>query len=188
MSSLREVFQRSSKSDDCESKLPLKVIELGTGCGVVGISLAQMLPSCDVLLTDLPEVEDLVSRNVALARLAQGSALNFQTLDWDDNLEEGISRSSYDVIVVSDCTYNSDSLPALVRVLEKLVSTSSPRAVVLVALKRRHESETVFFDLMEKRGFQIYDREVVLLPSLVPTAEDGVERVEMYAFRWNDER
>lgn len=149
-----------------------------------------MLRNSEVLLTDLPAAEELVSRNMSISRRAEGSALDFRVLDWDDDGDAGedIYGSKYDMIVVSDCTYNSDSLPALVRVLRRLVSTSSPEATVLVALKRRHESEKVFFELMEGAGFRVYDREIVLLPSLVVTAEDEVEGVEMYAFRWRDER
>lgn len=184
MVALREAFRRTTTENQS-----LNVIELGTGCGVVGISLAQMLPNCKALLTDLPAAEELVSRNMSISRRAEGSSIDFRELDWDDDdTGNDIYASEYDMIVVSDCTYNSDSLPALVRVLRGLVSTSSPEAMVLVALKRRHESEKVFFELMEEAGFWVYEREVVLLPSLLVTAEDEAEGVEMYVFRRKDER
>ncbi|KAK2766710.1 hypothetical protein FQN54_006024 [Arachnomyces sp. PD_36] len=186
MVSLREIFQRNNAPSG-ESG-PLSAIELGTGCGVVGIGLAQMLRNCKALLTDLPAAEELASRNISNSQLAEGSRLEFRALDWDDeDAGEDIYGSTYDMIIVSDCTYNSDSLPALVRVLSKLTSTSSPGAMVLVAMKRRHASEEVFFELMENAGFWIYDQGCVLLPSLVVTAEDGVEKVEIYAFRWRNE-
>lgn len=189
MGALREGFQRSTTGSDGGEPQSLSIIELGTGCGVVGISLVQILRNCKVLLTDLPAAEELVSRNMSISRRVEGSSLDFQVLDWDDDdVGNDIYASVYDMIVVSDCTYNSDSLPALVKVLRKLVGTSSPDAMVLVALKRRHDSEKVFFELMEKAGFWVYEREVVLLPSLLMTAEDEVEGVEIFVFRWRDER
>ncbi|TKA37194.1 hypothetical protein B0A55_13625, partial [Friedmanniomyces simplex] len=51
----------------------LNVIELGCGCGSVGISLAQSIPDCNVLLTDLPEVTELVEANIERMKPAMSS-------------------------------------------------------------------------------------------------------------------
>lgn len=131
----------------------LRVIELGTGCGIVGIALAQRLPRCAVVLTDLQEAQDIANRNAKLAQPALGSSIQFEVLDWDEPLPEQVRAQTYDLIIVSDCTYNADSLPTLVRTLKALTEIS-PEAAVLVCLKRRHESEDVFFTLMEGAGFE----------------------------------
>ena len=141
---------------------PLQVVELGAGCGIVGIALATMLDHCKVLLTDLPEVEEIVLRNLNEAHLKPSSTVEYRTLDWDEPPSDLCSQP-IDLILVSDCTYNADSLPTLVSVLDRLVRTS-PDALVLVALKRRHESEAVFFDLMESAAF-IAQRATLRLPA-----------------------
>ncbi|RAL08930.1 protein N-lysine methyltransferase family protein [Aspergillus homomorphus CBS 101889] len=143
---------------------PLHAIELGSGCGIVGIALAELLPECSVTLTDLPEVEEIVTKNIAVARPAQSSALQFQTLDWDEALPKDLCSGSVDLVLVSDCTYNADSLPALVSVLDRLLQMS-PDAVILVALKRRHESETIFFELMRSAGLCNLHLDCMQLPS-----------------------
>jgi hypothetical protein len=154
---------------------PLQVVELGAGCGIVGIALAQMLPNCSVLLTDLPEVEEIITRNINAAQPATMSSLHYQNLDWDDP-PENLCSKPIDLILVSDCTYNSDSLPALVSALDRLVRTS-PEAIILVALKRRHDSETVFFELMESADFAA-DKDSTLIPS----QHDEEDEIEFYCY------
>lgn len=159
------------------SKNHLQVIELGSGCGVVGIALAQMLLRCSITLTDLAEVNDIMARNLQIAQSATNSATRFKVLDWEEELDTEITKEPIDLVLVSDCTYNADSLPALVQVLDRLVQ-SSPDAVVLVSLKRRHESEAVFFDLMRQSALIVLEESVHSLPA----AYSEKDRIEMYLF------
>ncbi|KAL4754169.1 hypothetical protein BDW72DRAFT_148415 [Aspergillus terricola var. indicus] len=144
---------------------PLNVIELGSGCGIFGIALAELLPQCSVLLTDLPEVEEIITKNITVAQPAHASKIHYRPLGWEEELPDDLfGNQSIDLILVSDCTYNADSLPALVSVLGRLVNLS-PHAVVLVALKRRHESESVFFDLMQSASLHDLHSHHMQLPS-----------------------
>lgn len=156
---------------------PLNVIELGSGCGIVGIALAKLLPQCSVLLTDLPEVEDIITRNISTAQLAPSSEIQYQNVDWDEELPHDLCNTTVDLILISDCTYNADSSPALVSVLSQL-ARKSPKAIILVALKRRHDSEAVFFDLMQSAGFGALDKDIVRLPSQY----GEFDRIEMYCY------
>ncbi|KAK5112894.1 hypothetical protein LTR62_003716 [Meristemomyces frigidus] len=129
----------------------LHAIELGCGCGSVGISLAQSIPDCDVLLTDLPEVTELVEANIARMNPAIASQVHFQSLDWQQPLDERLRTRTNDLIIVSECTYNTDTLAALITTLVNLV-TRSPKAVIVLATKTRHESESAFFPLARNAG------------------------------------
>nr|POE51544.1 upf0665 family protein c23c4.06c [Quercus suber] len=132
----------------------LNLIELGCGCGSVGISVAQAIPDCDVLLTDLPEARELVQLNIARMQPAMSARVRFQPLDWEEHaqLPEALRRRTNDLIVVSECTYNVDTLQPLVDTLVALVDRS-PKAVIIVATKTRHDSEKAFFDLMRAAHF-----------------------------------
>ncbi|KAF2749258.1 hypothetical protein M011DRAFT_439592 [Sporormia fimetaria CBS 119925] len=162
----------------------LRVIELGTGCGIVGISIAQFTENADVILTDLPEAEEIVERNISCARLAEGTKASFLQLDWDDDLPTDLlpninSEGTIDLIVASDCTYNADSSPALVNILQRLAKVSSG-APVMIAMKKRHDSEEVFFQLMADAGFQ--EEDVVQMP--LPGDEHSEnETVFVHTFR-----
>ncbi len=94
------------------SNKSLRVLELGTGCGIVGIAVAQSLQQTSVLLTDLLDAQEIVQRNIEQATLTKGSSLKFQELNWDDeNVPEDLRSPAapLDLIVAADCTYNPDS-------------------------------------------------------------------------------
>lgn len=90
----------------------LQVLELGTGCGIVGISLAHTISNANVLLTDLSEAREIVQHNIDQAHLANGSSIKFQELNWDDDLPTDVT-SPLDLVLAADCTYNPDSRSAL---------------------------------------------------------------------------
>src|SRR4051812_20206947 len=69
----------------------LNCIELGTGCGVVGLGLAQALPNCNVLLTDLPEAEGIVKWNMLATRPASNTVISFEVVDWEKDLPTSVS-------------------------------------------------------------------------------------------------
>ena len=159
------------------------VLELGSGCGIVGIAFTQMVPHCNVLLTDLPAALNLLHDNISKARLASGSKVTADTLDWDDVLPEKVTAQAYDLILLSDCTYNVDSLPALVRTLKSLISFS-PAAHIIISMKVRHPSEVVFFDLMLKEAMTITEHTRITLPDdHRSTIDVELEFVDIYTFR-----
>ncbi|KAL5341301.1 putative methyltransferase-domain-containing protein [Aspergillus crustosus] len=161
-----------------EHSSPLNVLELGSGCGIVGIAIAKLFPQCSVLLTDLPEVEEIVSKNIAAAQPAHGSKINYRPLEWEEEIPDDLfDTPSIDLIFVSDCTYNADSLPALVSVLSRLVQLS-PHALIVVALKRRHESESVFFELMQSAGLH----DLHLHRMELPSQHEQWDEIELHSY------
>ena len=91
----------------------LRVLELGTGCGIVGMTLASVVPNCHVTLSDLPEAREIVEKNISecVLTLTNGSNLSFEELDWDDQIPAWLARpeSRIDLVLAADCTYNPDS-------------------------------------------------------------------------------
>lgn len=159
------------------------VLELGSGCGIVGLGLAQMLPGCEVLLTDLPEAEEIITLNITASTPAHSSSTSFCVLDWEESIPESIGDRQYDLILVSDCTYNSDRIPALVRTLSDLGKTS-PNAVIILSTKVRHSSEAIFFDLMSASGFGIRSHSTTPLPIMHQGGnEDEFDLAHIYVFR-----
>lgn len=154
----------------------LNVLELGAGCGIVGISLA--IGFADVkklLLTDLPEATEIIQKNISSMYLP--SSLKHQVLDWSSPLPSNVSDTKWDLVVVADCTYNPDVVPDLVQTLKRLAE-GNKYVVVLLAMKVRHESEMVFFDLMKTSGFDMKEKCKIPLPVL--GGED--EEIEIFLF------
>ncbi|KAF2752817.1 hypothetical protein EJ05DRAFT_542400 [Pseudovirgaria hyperparasitica] len=161
-------------------KTPLRVIELGSGTGVVGLSIAKWHPSAMVVLTDRGEAEAIILQNIATNQ-GLSSKTSFTRLDWEEELPARVQESgdAFDVVVVADCIYNSDTTPFLVQTLVRLVDRS-PSAMIIMTMKIRHPSEAIFFELMRDKGFVEFDH------STLPNPPSDDEQIEMHLFRRGD--
>ena len=74
--------------------------------------------------------------------------------------------------------------PALVHTLS-LVGRSSPDVVVAIAMKMRHASEQVFFDLMADAGFVSTAKLTFALPG---DEEVGEESVDLHVYKSSSSR
>ncbi|OCK82463.1 hypothetical protein K432DRAFT_349001 [Lepidopterella palustris CBS 459.81] len=157
----------------------LRILELGAGTGIVGISLAQTIPDAEILLTDLPAARALIQKNISVMSPAMNSSAAFCVLDWEDeSLPRAVGERVWDIVLVADCTYNPDSSPALVRTLAALVKRS-PKVIVIVAMKVRHPAEAVFFDLMAAAAFVVGSHTVLNLPG---NSETTGEKIDVLVF------
>ncbi|KAF2255478.1 hypothetical protein BU26DRAFT_528170 [Trematosphaeria pertusa] len=159
----------------------LKVLELGTGCGMVGISIAQVIEGAHVMLTDLSEAEEIVKRNIQTAKPAKDSTLEFRELDWEEDLPASCRSAHIGLVIAADCTYNPDSCPALVNTCHR-IAKASPNVFVAIAMKIRHSSEEIFFDLMRDAGFHSTQSLAYPLPG---DEKSGEETVHLYVYRYD---
>ncbi|KAK6529726.1 hypothetical protein TWF281_008888 [Arthrobotrys megalospora] len=148
----------------------LRVLELGAGCGLAGIVLHTLLPSTTVTLTDLPITTEITSKNLTSNSTDNNSSISYHPLDWASPLPEWCASTTYDLILVADCTYNTASIPYLVGVLDELCKLS-PEVVILLAHKVRHNSEEMFFEMAGEKG--ISKKESVVF-------EMAGDRVDLY--------
>jgi methylase of polypeptide subunit release factors len=79
------------------SRSKITVLELGTGCGVVGIALAKFYPGAKIQVTDLPDAEELAQYNVDIARLGN---IEYQNLDWAEEIPDSVKTNGLDLILV----------------------------------------------------------------------------------------
>lgn len=187
----------------------INILELGSGVGILGITLGSIiwkaarvqgkeLRHATVLLSDLPEAEERAGFNMSHARTAYESCrpeqtvttLQYENLSWDDGMEGRfgpLAQSHYwDYIVLSDCTYNVDSLPALVGTLSALHLSNQKKAAgehddvkkitsVVLATKPRHSSEQALFEMLAAENWSHRLLKPIPLPKI--DAED--EAVEI---------
>ena len=176
-SNLPRLLQRSDPQG-------LSILELGSGCGITGLHIADLCLKSTVLLTDLPDAIEILDRNVEFAQsVSSGYKLATAALDWDVRVPEMIAKQRFDLVVLSDCTYNSDSIPGLVKTLSS-IARSSLHTLIVISLKVRHDSEAIFFDLMTRADFIRAEHTAIPLPDRCrsETGQD-LEMVEIYAYR-----
>ena len=194
----------------------LNILELGCGVGILSIGIAAMLPHwrqaysneekrqrCNILLTDLSDAKERAERNIEHLNDPDMDEehydsfldISFEVLDWDESKQGRFgpqARSKkWDLIILSDCTYNVDMIPALVGSLSALhrhnvivsPGAGSPKSPVessvFIATKPRHASEKILFDVMKNEDWEIKESQIVALPSA--GAEE--EQVEFYLFQ-----
>ena len=185
----------------------LNILELGCGVGILGLSLAAILNSGrsprvgrgnHILLTDLPEAEERARGNIAhaeykgnkIATAASTTSVGYENLDWEDGREgrfpSAVQSRAWDLVMLSDCTYNVDMLPALVGTLSALHEANAAqgpklpkfRTRVLLATKPRHASEKALFGFLANADWSILSSRTLPLPVL----GGPPQAVEVYVF------
>jgi len=118
-----------------------RVLELGAGTGIVGLSAAAM--GADVTLTDRQELLPLLRKNIAVNALRERA--DALALEWGcDETIEALGRNvEFDLIVGSDLLYAPHSFSEL---LETIVRLSTPaHTEVLLAYPTRY-TEDIFLE------------------------------------------
>ncbi|KAJ1996190.1 Protein-lysine N-methyltransferase efm6 [Coemansia spiralis] len=123
------------------------VLELGSGTGLVGITLARLQPDCCVMLSDKEELLPLLERNIALNGLQTN--LSAICLDWC--VPEHCSNVSFtpDIILVSDGIWIKDLHKPLADTLARLSNTDT--RVLLAYETRKFDEEAKFIALWSER-------------------------------------
>lgn len=189
-----KVFQSTllGPSDPNVEKLPsliallrrnvvLNVVELGAGCGIAGIALAQIRSKCLVHLTDLPEAQEMLQMNINNAQLSHSSSLSLGLLEWGTEMPTEMTKNKIDLVLISDCTYNADSCSALVKTLVH-ITNHSPEVKIMVAMKRRHDAEALFELIMTKNDFMAIECSKITVPHVDSEADSMSPVIEVYTY------
>ncbi|CAM8940415.1 unnamed protein product [Rhodiola kirilowii] len=97
-----------------------KVIELGSGCGLVGCIAALLGAQC--ILTDLPDRLRLLRKNVE-SNLDHGDLRGSATVDelvWGDDLDPALVEPLPDYVIGSDVVYSEEAVTDLITTLVDL--------------------------------------------------------------------
>jgi len=122
-----------------------RVIELGSGCGLVGIGIKTLAQSAHVVLTDRAPLLPLLRHNVRLNDLAEDPHFLVRELDWGENSTE--FAEPFDYIVATDVVYDEKLFESLIKTI---LALSRNDTTLLLAYKKRDKSEGLFFDQISK--------------------------------------
>eukprot|EP00897_Mesotaenium_endlicherianum_P005020 jgi/Mesen1/4546/ME000232S03809 len=120
-----------------------RCIELGAGCGLVGI-VCGCLGARDVLLTDMPENLSLLQQNIV--QNSQEEVSSVKTLMWGANVDD--LHPPFDIVLATDVLYDHASITPLVNTLCALSDSSS---VIYIAYGRNRWAESSFIEQIKGR-------------------------------------
>jgi len=123
-----------------------KVLELGSGCGLLGCVLAEL--GAHVTFTDLAVIQDHLTSNVQRlfpeGKSAAGGEVEVQVLDWvTSDLTPFVTRG-YDMVVGSDLTAWPLVMPNLAKVFDQVAV--QPHVQVLVGTVKGREGNKILLE------------------------------------------
>eukprot|EP00568_Trieres_chinensis_P001053 CAMPEP_0183307274 /NCGR_PEP_ID=MMETSP0160_2-20130417/17232_1 /TAXON_ID=2839 ORGANISM="Odontella Sinensis, Strain Grunow 1884" /NCGR_SAMPLE_ID=MMETSP0160_2 /ASSEMBLY_ACC=CAM_ASM_000250 /LENGTH=343 /DNA_ID=CAMNT_0025470827 /DNA_START=140 /DNA_END=1171 /DNA_ORIENTATION=- len=182
----------------------VSVLDLGSGMGVSGLAIASALAeleddtSREVVLTDLPNATSLLQSNVDFNRevIQKGEedgdskvALKVLPLTWGQTGEDSNSElkaKKFDLVVASDVLYNPS--PDVCKALGKTMYAflDGEGKILLSTRWRKPEEERIFYEEMERNGFEFkLINDVLSLEAKQPADEEKVV-VNPCSLSWKD--
>ncbi|CAL0313472.1 unnamed protein product [Lupinus luteus] len=137
---------------------PLKILELGSGTGIVGIVAAATLGG-HVTITDLPHVVPNLQFNADANREVVGStggAVEVASLSWGQADDVDKIGREFDIILASDVVYHDHLYEPLLETLRLMMLVSGDgkekkkKIVFVMAHLRRWKKESSFFKKAKK--------------------------------------
>ena len=117
----------------------MHVLELGSGCGLVGIAAGARFPSASVTLTDLPAAIKALTANIELNQDVLGphaGRVRAVPLDWTTFPSENVPIGSFDLILASDVIWLIDLVDPFLDTLQQIVQ-ANPACITLMSYQSR---------------------------------------------------
>ncbi|XP_072988554.1 uncharacterized protein [Typha latifolia] len=147
----------------------LRILELGSGTGLVGIAAAAVL-GARVTLTDLPHVLPNLRFNAqsnASAIASNGGEIEVRQLRWGEE-EDMDGLNAFDVVMASDVVYYDHLFEPLLRTVEVFVKGEV--GFVMAHLRRWKKRDAVFF----RKARKLFDVVVLHNDAPLPGSRIGV--------------
>eukprot|EP00924_Labyrinthula_sp_SR-Ha-C_P000692 maker-scaffold_7-snap-gene-1.2-mRNA-1 protein AED:0.01 eAED:0.08 QI:0/0/0.5/1/1/1/2/1113/232 len=152
------------------------VIELGSGIGLLGISLSFLRPA-QVLLTEKNPEFALLKKNVVKNNIS--SSISCQELDWTNSKQiNEVSKTQWDYIFFTDCVsidvYGEKIIEALAQTVLMLVSKST--VVYFSATVRENDGLNDFIFLL-KTKLETESLDVIISEMKETETEEGLCKI-----------
>lgn len=145
----------ASKDESLYNARDLRVLELGSGSGLVGIAAARIFASRNdgisrhVIVTDLPNAMPLLSSNCQLNQTTDSSVkLEALPLSWGEDLPERVASClPFNLLLLADLVYWPFLHEKLFKTCLDLTERDPVKTTLLIAYRQREPAaEEVFFE------------------------------------------
>eukprot|EP00904_Undaria_pinnatifida_P005369 jgi/Undpi1/1962/HiC_scaffold_12.g05349.m1 len=130
-----------------------RVLELGSGTGLVGVAAARFGPPAEVVITDLESHLDICRKNVTrnVEDNETGSCpVKVQAYDWTEKVPAELGAMPFDIILGTDVAYYEHLYTPFIEALDR---TAGPDTLILLGVTRT-DTGPDFFDALDKAGFE----------------------------------
>ncbi|KAI8639785.1 putative methyltransferase-domain-containing protein [Parasitella parasitica] len=125
-----------------------KIVELGSGTGLVGLAVAKLCPEIkQMVITDQLPMIGLMKENIKLNHLEHSATA--EILNWGEAISNHSQVLDADVILASDCIYLEIAFIPLLETFFAL--TNKPSSVIYLAYKKRRNADKLFFQAARKK-------------------------------------
>ncbi|KAL2143721.1 hypothetical protein VTI28DRAFT_10085 [Corynascus sepedonium] len=126
-----------------------RILELGAGGGVVGLTVAKGCANLDhpLYITDMVEMESLMQQNISLNGL--DDRVKARVLNWGEPLSQEVLDLKPDIILAADCVYFEPAFPLLLQTLQDLLAVE-PSATIFFCFKKRRRADMQFLKAARK--------------------------------------
>jgi predicted nicotinamide N-methyase len=142
-----------------------RVLELGSGTGLLGISCA-LSGASHVAVTDLPYVLPLILKNIGSA-VVQHAVSAFEW-DWSNPRPAFDSDLPFDIVVAADVVYDPEKLEICCSAIRSAADACVEGGLILIALSYRSQLESHFLSAIRQWAF---------VEDLDSTADSETERL-----------
>jgi len=137
-----------------------RILELGSGIGLTGLTIAAQCSPEEILMTDHnDEVIANLRYNVRINEEeghVDHDLIKVACLDWLEGLS--LQQNHFDVVMAADCVYDPDSVPALVKLVKTCLSVAKPDSKAIFATSRRNmKTFELFKNVMNEASFEWRD-------------------------------
>ncbi|KAJ8749351.1 hypothetical protein K2173_018839 [Erythroxylum novogranatense] len=151
-----------------------RAVELGTGCGVAGMSF-YVLGLTDIVLTDIAPVMPALKHNLKRNKQTLGKMLKHSIVYWNNSDQIKALNPPFDIVIATDVVYIEESVGQLVGALDALLADDG---VVLFGYQLRSpEAHKLFWEMIG----EVFEIEKVPHEDLHP--DYAYEETDVYIFR-----
>ena len=127
-----------------------KIIELGTGCGLLGISILKQIPNIDrYTFSDYQEnVLNNLKTNITKNKINENEKYDIIKLDWRDYAKIDLK---YDIILGSELIYKGGCIEELAKMIKQLLKDDG---ICFISMPEKRSMTNVFLQYIKESGLK----------------------------------
>ncbi|TID14572.1 gb [Venturia nashicola] len=144
-----------------------RILELGSGTGMLSILCARWLGCTQVTATDGDDrVVEALDNNIFLNGLQQSDLIAARILKWGRALEEneGGMQQVAEIAIGADITYDPTIIPPLISTLRELCSINENMEILIAATVRQTDTLSIFLHACGRSNFSIAEVDFPMIP------------------------